>query len=175
MVALSCNGQANEKVAIQSNVGPGIVMLIYKTTQVGNVKISILNSKDEVIFTESLKMGSFTRPYNFNDQQQGDFKIVVEDKEGKTEKKFSYSVKKVESSIVVTKIVNAKNKFLLSVENKEPDQINVRILGDDKNVLHEESITVNGKLAVVFNVSETVTHPVFEVAGNSGDWKTFNF
>jgi predicted DNA binding protein len=172
---VSSRGQSGEKVTIQSNVAPGIFILVYKAKQVENVKISILNSKNELIFTESLKLASFSRPYNFNDQGQGDFKIIVEDKEGKTEKKISYTLRKVESVVAVTKIANAKNKYLLAVENKESDQIAVKILGNDKNVVHEEVISVNGKFAVVFNVSETVTNPVFEVAGSDGVWKTFAF
>ena len=175
MFALSGYGQASEKVTINSDLGSGTYMLIYKTTQSGNVKVSILNSKGETVFTESLKTGSFKRPYNFSDLEPGEFKIVVEDKDGKTEKVVLYAINKVESIVDVVKIANAQNKYLLSIENKESDRIQVRIVDSEKNVLHEESYTVNGKFAVVFNLSKVKTSPTFEVAGSSGAWKTFTF
>jgi hypothetical protein len=173
-LCMTCYGQT-EKVSI-ADYGSGIFKLIYMANEPGTVKVSILNSKDETIFTESLyKVSSFSRPYNFNDQGAGNYKMVVEDKDGKTEKPISYSIKKVESLIDVSKIANASNKYLLSIENKESDQIQVKILDQAKNVIHEESITVNGKFAVVYNLNKLKSVPTFEVSGSSGARKNFNF
>ena len=95
MIVLSCFGQSKEKVTIQSDVAPGIFILTYKAKQVENVKVSIFNSKNDLLFTESLKLASFTRPYNFNDQGQGDFKVVVEDKKEKQKRRFRTRSKKL--------------------------------------------------------------------------------
>jgi hypothetical protein len=176
LFVLTCAGQAPEKVTVQTDVSSGIFKLTYKAAAPGTVKVSIINSKDETIFTETLtKMAAFVRPYNFNDQGMGNFKILVEDKDGKTEKIVSFSVKKVESAFDVSKIANAQNKYLLSIENKDADQIQVRIVDAEKNVLHEESITVNGKFSVVYNLNKVKASPTFEVAGSNGVWKTFTF
>ncbi|HTJ51217.1 MAG TPA: hypothetical protein VL443_17270, partial [Cyclobacteriaceae bacterium] len=77
--------------------------------------------------------------------------------------------------IDVSKIANATNKYLLSIENKESDQIQVKIFDQAKNVIHEESITVNGKFAVVYNLNKLKSVPTFEVSGSSGVRKNFNF
>jgi hypothetical protein len=173
-----CIGQSAEKVTITTDMGSGIFNLVYKTkaTVPGTVQVSILDGKGQTVFNESItKTLSFSRPYNFNDQGQGDYKIVVEDKDGKIEKKILYTIKKVESHIQVEKIANAKDKYLLRISNTDSDQIHVKILDSDKNVLHEESITVSGKYAVVFNLNKINTSPTFEVSGSSGDVKTFVF
>ncbi len=176
--AIVCNGQTFEKVTVLTDMGSDVFNLIYKTkaTTPGTVQVSILNGKGETVFTESIsKTLSFSRPYNFNDQGEGSYKIVVEDKDGKTEKNILYSIKKVDSNIEVEKIANAKNKYLLRISNTDADQIQVRILDRDKNVVHEESITVNGKYAVVFNLNKINSSPTFEISGSSGNVKTFTF
>ncbi|MGC4023572.1 MAG: hypothetical protein QM734_17270 [Cyclobacteriaceae bacterium] len=171
----SSYGQAANKVTLM-DVGSGIFKLIYRTTGQDNVKVTLLDNSNHTIFTETLyKTGSFARPYNLNDEDGGDFKIVVEDKDGKTEKNFSYAVNKVESNIDVSKIANAQNKYLLSVENKDADQISVRIYDSEKNLIHEQSIRVNGKFSVVYNLEKVKDRTVFEVAGSNGVAKTFTF
>jgi len=173
-----CRSQNLEKVTVQSDMGSGIFNLVYKTksTVPGTVQVSILDSNGKTVFTESIiKTLSFARPYNFNDQSTGDFTLVVEDKEGKIEKKITYSIKKVESMIEVSKIANASDKYMLRIVNHDDDQIHVKILDSDKNVLHEESITVNGKYAVVYNLRKFKTSPTFEVSGSNGVLKTFSF
>jgi hypothetical protein len=173
---LTCTAQTAEKVTIQSDLGYGIYSLVYKTPVPENVKVLILNDKGDVIFKESLaKTMSFSRPYNFSDQPAGEFTIVVEDKDGKTERKIMYAIKKVGSSVDVSRIANASNKYLLVIDNKEADQIQVKIVDKGKNVVYEESIMVNGRYAVVYNLDKLNTAPTFEVASSDGIWKTFSF
>ena len=171
---LTSSGEATEKVSVQ-DLGSGIFKLVYLDTTPGTVKVSIVNSKGSTIFTESLpKTTSFARPYNFNDQGPGDYTIVVDDKDGKTEKKITYVINKVESLVDVFPIANAPNKYLLSVENKESDQIQVKIRDKQNKILHEESINVNGKFSIVYNLKVKTT-PTFEVTGSNGNTKTFTF
>jgi hypothetical protein len=172
-----CSGQNMEKISIQSDMGAGIFNLIYKTkaTTPGTVQVTILDSKGATIFNESIyKTLSFSRPYNFNDQATGDYKMVVEDKDGKAEKGLTYAIKKVDSNIEVEKIANAKGKYLLRITNTDADQIHVKIMDEAKNIVHEEYITVNGKYAVVFNLAKVET-PTFEISGSAGNSKTFTF
>ena len=173
----TATGQGSERVTIQYYVGGDIVKVIYKTNTPGTVTVTIMNDKRETIFTESIpNTASFSRPYNLSELRSGKYSIVVVDKEGKTEKELAYAIKKkVESTIDVIKIANATNKFLLSVENKEADQIQVRILDQDKKVIHEELLSVNGKFAIVYNLSRVTGTVTFEVGGTSGNWKTFTY
>ena len=170
-------GQGSERVTIQPYIGGEIVKVTYKSNTPGTVSITIMNDKRETIFTESIpNTASFSRPYNLSERRPGKYFIVVQDKEGKTEKEVTFAIKKkVESTVDVIKIANATNKFLLSVENKEADQIQVRILDQDKKVIHEEFLSVNGKFAIVYNLSRITGTVTFEVGGTSGNWKTFTY
>jgi len=173
----TATGQGSERVTIQYYIGGDIVKVIYKANTPGTVNVTIMNDRRETIFTESIpNTASFSRPYNLSELRSGKYFVVVEGKEGKTEKELTYAIKKkVESTIDVIKIANATNKFLLSVENKEADQIQVRILDQDKKVIHEELLSVNGKFAIVYNLSRITGTVTFEVGGTSGNWKTFTY
>lgn len=172
LLVIACYAQG-EKITVES-FSSGIVKLLYKG-QTGSVKVSIVNGQSETIFSESLKGPTFLRPYNLAEIGPGSYKLVIEDKDGKTEKNVSFAIKKVESIVDVSKIGNTKNKYLLSVENKSTDEIQVRVVDSDGNVLHDESITVNGKFAVVYNLDRVKSGLTFQVTGSSGVEKTFSF
>jgi hypothetical protein len=154
----------------------GVYKVIYKSTETGNVKVSIFNASQVLVFTETLtNVSSFIRPYNFSDLSQGEYTIVVEDKNGKSEEKVSYHIVKVESTVAVAKIANQANKYILSVENTATDIVSVRIFDAAGTILHEQSMTVNGKFSVIYNLNQVKTAPIFEVTGTNGITKTIAF
>jgi hypothetical protein len=129
-----------------------------------------------MIFTETLThVESFSRPYNFSNLGQGEYTIVIEDKAGRTEEKVSYFFRKVESTVAVTKIANEANKYLLSVENKNADLIDVKIVDAESNILHEQSMTVNGKFSVIYNLTTIQGEITFVVIGSDGLIKTIKY
>ncbi len=164
------------KTTVIADATAGIYKLIYRTAEAGKVKVSIYNADGDLVFTETLAhVESFTRPYNFSNLSQGEYSIVVEDKNGKTEEKVSYYFKKVQSIVEVTKIANEANKYLLSVENKDADLIDVKILDAESNILHQQSMTVNGKFSVVYNLTAIKGEITFEVVGSDGLIKTIKY
>ena len=168
-----CSGQGSEKVTVQ-DMGSGIFKLSYVSPSPATVKVAIQKSNGATVFSESLtKVSSFSRPYNFSSQGPGDYKFVVEDKDGRTEQPISYTVKKVESLVEVIPIANEPGKYLLSVDNKESDQLKV-VIKDHKGILREESLFVSGRFSVVYNLKVKTT-PTFEITGSSGNTKTFTF
>src|SRR5690349_19994240 len=64
--------------------------IIYKSESLSDVRISILNSDNSVVFTEKVRntMG-FARPYSFENLRAGDYKVIIEDDKGTTEKLIS--------------------------------------------------------------------------------------
>ena len=164
------------KMAVVSGATTGVYKLIYKGTEAGKVKVSIFNVNRDLIFTETLlNVESFIRPYNFSNLSQGEYTFVVEDKHGKTEEKVDFYFKKVQSTVEVSKIANELNKYLLSVENKEADLIDVKIIDSENNVLHQQAMTVNGKFSVIYNLSTVKGEITFEVTGSNGETKTIKY
>lgn len=101
--------------------GASTYNLIYKTAQAGDVKVSILNSKHELVFTESIKTSDgFSRPYNFESLDEGEYSIeVVDSFETRTEKIYNYA-DKIKKSFRITKL-HRQNKYVLSVAGKGND------------------------------------------------------
>ncbi len=163
-------------MTVVADATTGIYKVVYQSAEVGKVKISIFDETNGLVFTETLtNVESFARPYNLSNLTQGEYTIVVEDKNGRTEEKINYSFKKVESAVEVVKIANEANKYLLSIQNKETDLILVRIYDNESNLLHEQSMTVNGKFSVIYNLNKVKTAPTFVVTGSNGEPRTINY
>jgi len=164
------------KMLVVSDATRGVYKVVYRNAESGKVKVSIYTGSHELVFSETIaNVESFVRPYNFSNLSQGAYTIVVEDKNGKTEEKVDYFFKKVESEVEVTKIANESNKYLLSVENRETDLIQVRIIDQNSNLLHEQSMTVNGKFSVIYNLNQVKGAVSFQVTGSNGNVKTIDF
>lgn len=173
--AVLANG-APVKMSVSADVNSGIFKVTYKSNEAGKVKISIFGAAHELVFTETLaRIESFVRPYNLSNLAQGEYTIVVEDRNGRSEEKIDYTFKKVSSAVEITKIANEADKYLLNIQNSERDLIQVRIYDNDGNLLHEQSMSVKGSFSVIYNLSKVKTNPVFEVTGSDGESKRINY
>lgn len=80
----------------------GVFAIQYKNTEKGNVRVYILNSKNQEIFSENFQnVSSFTRPYNFTQLAEGEYTIVIEDRNGKQTEKINYTRNKLVSYVHV--------------------------------------------------------------------------
>lgn len=71
--------------------------LFYKGAQHSDVKVSIVDARDHVVFSEVIKkVEGFMRPYNFSNLPEGNYTIEVSDKSGRYIEKISYNKGKVE-------------------------------------------------------------------------------
>src|SRR5258708_31107171 len=126
-IAFANSDESSMTVIAGQNVS--VFKVVYKSATAGRVEVTIINSNNEVVFTESFKkMNEFTRPYNFNSLPEGEYTIEVKDNFGKKIEKVNYSLGTVNSIIKVTKINNEKAKYMLTVANKGGNIINLSIL-----------------------------------------------
>lgn len=142
----------------------------YFSEQKATVTISILNSQNEVVFEEEISSnGSFIRPYNFSSQPEGDYTIILKDKNGEQREVISYATDKSISYAHVSEVPNQENKYWLNIVNNAKENMTVRIYSLKGDLLHEQSITVDGAYSKIFNVSQ-LNQPavVFEVTTNNG-------
>src|SRR5215467_12788974 len=73
---------SESKVAVVKN--GSVFKVIYQGSVETMVKVTILNSDNLPIFSEKIiSRGSFLRPYNFSHLPKGDYKICVDDQNGK--------------------------------------------------------------------------------------------
>src|SRR5688572_2715266 len=55
------------------------IKVFYKCSQVGKVRVTIYNQKNDVVFSEEVKSYGFVRPYNLNKLPEGEYRVVLKD------------------------------------------------------------------------------------------------
>src|SRR5258708_16427469 len=67
-------------VGVLNPNGSQLVKVLYKSPRYGKVKVSILNERHELLFSETMKKtDGFMRPYNFVGMVEGVYLIEIED------------------------------------------------------------------------------------------------
>jgi hypothetical protein len=180
MITISASAIASTSFSVTPSTTSSTYILNYKSNEIGKVKVSIFNSNSEMIFTEVLNnVGSFKRPYNFSELAQGNYTIVIEDKNGKQVENVSYRLNKTAPFINVKAVANAQNKYQVSVSNTGKEQVSVKIYDNANGLLHSDIIEVNGNYGVIYNLqnvksaSENII--IFEVSTSSGKVETAIF
>lgn len=165
--------EPNAKVAVVGQKQAGTFKVIYNGE--GKVKMNILNSEGQVLFTETINTTKgFVRPVNFSGLAFGEYTIEIADASGKQIQKIQYQGGTVAKNVHVAKI-GEDGKYLLAVANKKDEQINVKIFDGENNLVHDQNVTVNGDLGLVYNLKQISGTPTFEVTDNTGVVKTVKY
>ncbi|HEY0741206.1 MAG TPA: hypothetical protein VGD40_07080 [Chryseosolibacter sp.] len=157
-----------------------VFTLYYQTPSAGAVKVSILNSNNEVVFAELINEGkSFTRPYNFSQLAKGEYKIVVEDRTGKQEQTVKYGIESVKSYIKISEVNKEESRFALNIGTVAGEKVTVRIYDNGKGLVHEQEIEVDGNYGLIYNLSKVRSSQksivMFEVSTSAGQVQTAMF
>jgi hypothetical protein len=182
-IMMSATAFADSPVASLSVVPAStasVYNVCYKTAEAGKVKVSIYNSSNQLIFAEVLNnVASFMRPYNFSQLAQGEYTIVLEDKNGKQVEKVNYAMNKINSFIKVIEVAHDENKYVLNVANNGTESVYVKIYNDANILLHAQTLEVTGNFALLYNLSKVKltsdTAITFEISTSSGAVKTMTF
>jgi hypothetical protein len=147
------------------------IKLLYRAEQLSNVKIQILNEKNEIVLTERLKnVDGFLRPYNFSELPAGEYSFVVTDARGSQIEKISYSEKiKPERIAKLMPVAGNDKKLLLSVPNKQRDIITISILDEAGNVLYSEKEAISDDFAKIYNLEVFKGKMRFHVVDSKGN------
>jgi hypothetical protein len=177
MMLISAVALADEpgspKLVVVGQKESGLFKVIYENPKTGKVKMTILNSDGQALYTESIKINDgFILPVNFTGLTPGEYSIEVSDGTAKQIQKVSYNISNKTQRIHVAKLTKETNKYLLSVAAE--GAINVRILDDANNIIHEQDLNVNGSLGLVYNL-KAVSSPTFEVTDSQGNVKTIKY
>lgn len=163
-----------------TSTSANVFKISYKAEAAENVKISIYDGNNQLVFVEVLSnVASFVRPYNFTEMSEGQYTIVVANKNGKQAEKVTYIANKVESFISVSEVANAENKYMLNVTNNGSEDVFVRIFNNENTLVHEQSVKVTGSFGLIYNLnnvkSATDSTVTFEVSTSSGKFEKITF
>jgi hypothetical protein len=158
-------------VAVTNPNGNSIFNVYYKADQKGLVKVSILNEKSKVMFSESIKNKyGFVRPYNFSNLGTGAYTILIEDNQGVHKQDIIYADGKIEKYINLVKL-NEDGKYLLSVKSKSSDRINISVYDQFNQLIHSQDKTVKNDFAEVLNL-KNINQFTIEISDNNGVLKS---
>jgi hypothetical protein len=172
--AVFADEPASPKLVVLSQKESGLFKVIYENAKTGKVKMTILNSDGQTLYTEQIKVNEgFILPVNFKGMTPGEYSIEVIDGAAKAIQKVSYISSAKAQTIHVAKLSSDANKYLLSVASE--GSINVRILDGANNIIHDENVNVDGTLGVVYNLKSVSGAPTFEVTDTEGNVKTIKY
>lgn len=160
--------------------GGNIFTLVYQTSPTGPVRVSIVNTKRDVVFTETINETiGFTRPYNFSQLDKGEYKIIVQDRSGRQEQIVKYGMSEQKAYIKIAEMNKEESRFVLNVGTPSSQKIMVRIYDNAKGLVHEQELEVNGNYGLIYNLSKVRSSNssivMFEVSTASGEVQTAMF
>jgi hypothetical protein len=141
--------------------------LFYKSELATDVKIEIINDRNEVIFKETIvHTDGFIRPYNFADLGEGQYTIKVDNGSNWLTERVSYRSEKLDN---LTHLVALEgNKYLLTVPGQGSDNLTVRIFDQQGKPVYDDTSIVEGNFAKVYNLGKMQGPFSFEVSGKGG-------
>ncbi len=164
----------NPKVVVVNQKESSVFKVIYAGDASRLVVLKLYNSNGDVVFTEKLNAkNGFSLPLNFSGMNFGEYTIEVNN--GVTSERTTVDFERAEASKVgepadlsayVAKISDDR-KFLLSVSNGAEERINLKIYDDEKNLIHNETMTVAGTKGIVYNLNNVTGALTFVVSSKS--------
>ena len=153
-----------------------VIKLFYKGVKECNIKVTIINAEDKIVFTEEIKhVDGFMRPYNFSTLAEGDYSIELVDHIGKKIEKVSYRNGKVERLANLIPLASEAHKYLLTISNKGKDTFEVNIYDSKGDLLYNRSEEADGDFAKVYNLSKVSGKFSFEITDKSGNTKRIEY
>jgi hypothetical protein len=167
------NPNAATGMAIMKN--GSTIKLFYKGTKQADVKVSIYNAANSLVYSETIKnVDGFVRPYNFSNLAEGEYSIELTGDNGRQIERVSYKLGKVEKLANVLHVAGERNKYILTVANKGKDVPTVKIYGDKGTLLYSKVENVDGDFAQVYNFEQYAGSITFEVSDSKGVTKSLS-
>ncbi len=178
-------GNPTSKIVVVNQNHSEIFKLIYEGTTAGRVILKVYDQQGRELLSETTQgLSKFMRPINFAGMEAGIYSIEITDANGTQTQKVNYTIasksSKVENLVIknessiksvhITKL-QGDGKYLMSVVTDGTKKVNVRIYDASENLLHNENVTVNGSMGLVYNLKEVQGQPTFLVVDNADNKK----
>jgi len=152
-----------------------IFKLYYRPLEQMDVKISIHDAADKIVFSEVLKKSEgFVRPYNFSNLPEGNYTIEIVDNSGRHTESVTYRKNNITALAHLIRIPGGE-KYVLTVPNRNLGEVTVRILDSFDNVIYNQKESVVGDFAKIYNLEECSGKFVFEVTDGQGVRKSLSY
>jgi hypothetical protein len=168
-------GSTEIRLEIINQKDPETFKVIYAGEKPAHVKLTILDKDNHIVFSEtSQKVLGFIRKVNFAGMKPGEYTVQIVAGTDKESRVINYAGMTSVQTISVSKTAEP-GKYLLSVKNKRPEILSVRIFDGADNLIHSEEVTSDGSLKMVYNLKAVVGLPKFEVVDRAGEVKVIRY
>jgi hypothetical protein len=162
-------------LAIINKTGTSTYKVFYKNSEASDVRISIIDSDNKVVFREKLSnVAGFVRPYNFSELAEGEYILQIEDNSGIRKEQVSYHSGGVKNLFNVVRLAD-ENKYLVTAPGKENETVTVKIYNQEGQILHNESSSSNEAFARVYKLEKVSGSITFEITDSTGASKILTF
>lgn len=145
------------------------VKVFYKSDKITKVRVTIYDEESKEVFSEEVKSRKgFIRPYNLDNLVEGDYRVVLEDENGTSEKIISNAREQV---VVLASVVNARKnhgKCLVTMFTKGEADVSVKVLDANRNEIASESYRISGQSSKLFNLKDVKGAVFVEVSDSKG-------
>ncbi|HEY9049124.1 MAG TPA: hypothetical protein VIN08_24655 [Ohtaekwangia sp.] len=167
------NPNASTGMAIMKN--GTTIKLFYKGTRPADVKVSILDAKNKLVYAETIQnVDGFVRPYNFSNLKEGEYTIELVGENGRQVERVNYHFGKVEKLANVLHVAGEPSKYILTVANKGADVLTVKIYDSIGTLLYNAKEEADGDFARIYNLENYHGAVTFEVTDSNGVAKTLS-
>jgi hypothetical protein len=147
-----------------------IIKVLYKSDKISTVTVSIFDSNQKKIFSETLKnKKGFLRPYNLEKLAYGDYTVELSD--GNSAYRDTVSLVKPQPgrTFKVTRVAGSLNKVMFTI-GKNALGFNVKILDQKGSVIYKDDQMISEDFGQIFNLKRIkgeVSVIVTDAHGNS--------
>lgn len=148
--------------------------LYYASEDEGSVKVCILDANGKKLnscFVRKTK--SFKRTYDFSQLKQGEYTIVVTNKDGKATQVIKHKVKAKLLQTFVAKLPDSKSLKLHVGSFNANESVKVRIYNEKSKLIHRDKIENDQSFSRVYNLEDIHANNVRVVIENNGEIQTF--
>jgi hypothetical protein len=174
-VALAGDPLKNENTEIQVvRIDETLFELNYLRNSSSIIRIKIINEEGITVYSERLREGKFSRPYNLEKLPSGTYTLEVKDEQGVYRHTLDNhpSTSPLQfTSVRINKVDDQRHKVTLYTT--EATEVLIRVYDENSTLLHVETVKVQGAYASLFRLQD-VTKGFFSVSIN-GHVDFFNF
>ncbi len=162
-------------LAVIKKTGTTTYNLFYKNTERSDVKVSIIDAQNKIVFSEKINAtDGFVRPYNFSELGEGEYTLQIEDNAGLKKEQISYSAGRVGNLLNVVRLAEA-NKYLVTAVGKIDQVVTVKIFNNEGEIIYIESTKLNEDFGKVYKLDKIRGAVTFEISDSAGASKVLTF
>jgi hypothetical protein len=154
--------------------GP-VVKVLYKSNNAGNVNISILDSRNHKVFSETLRRTEgFSRPYNISNLPDGQYVVRIDDGAGSMSQVVSVEERRMSKTFKISKVFGVEDKILLTV-GRYAKGFELKIVDKNGRTVYSEIKDLEGDFAQVYNLAALKGDVSVFITDNYGNEEKFVF